>query len=257
METRQEGFPPLVTPWPGAFVSVKERTTSTMDDALQLARAGCPSGTVAAAQYQEKGRGRLPGRSWLSAPGESLLATVILRVSDLGYSLAELPLRAGLAMAAGIEDAAGIPVEIKWPNDIVSGRGAPAAGRKLAGLLCEAHGDAALVGFGVNIAQVSFPRQIALTACSLFQVCGRAVSTGVLLSAILQRLKSAPADGEWQERLSERLHRRGESVRVSLLGTGRILEGILRGLDEKGRLVLEVSGGRMETVAQGELLTFP
>ena len=257
METSRASSASMVTPWPDAFVSLKQRTTSTMDDARELVRAGCPTGTVAVADYQEKGRGRVPGRTWISPPRESLLATVVLRIPDLGYALEELPLRAGVAVALGIEDSAGIAVEIKWPNDVVAARGMPAAGRKLAGLLCEAHGDAALVGFGVNCAQASFPDEIALTACSLSQVCGRIPPPSSLLSAILVRLKAAGSHSGWQEDARARLHRRGQAVRVDLVGSGRTLQGILRDIDERGRLVLELSNGRREHVTQGELLTSP
>ena len=40
--------------------------------------------------------GRVPGRSWISSPGESLLATVVLRVPELGFPLrgASAPRRA-------------------------------------------------------------------------------------------------------------------------------------------------------------------
>jgi BirA family transcriptional regulator, biotin operon repressor / biotin---[acetyl-CoA-carboxylase] ligase len=257
METSRGSSLPLVTPWPDAWVSLKRRTTSTMDDALQLARAGCPTGTVAAADYQEKGRGRVPGRTWLSRPGESLLATVVLRTAELGYALAELPLRAGVAVALGIEDAAGIAVEIKWPNDLVAARGMPAAGRKLAGLLCEAHGDTALVGLGVNCAQTSFPEEITRAACSLFQVSGRMLSASVVLSAVLHRLKAAAANEGWRDDLRARLYRRGQPVRVDLIGPGRTLQGILQDVDDQGRLVLELNDGRREIVTQGELLTSP
>ena len=245
------------TPWPGASVHFRERTSSTMDDARELARAGCPTGTVVAADYQEKGRGRVPGRIWISLPGQSLLATVVLRVAELGYDLEELPLRAGAAVALGIEDAAGIPVEIKWPNDVVAAPGLPARGRKLAGILCESDGKAALVGFGVNCAQASFPDEIARTACSLFQVCGRFPPLPSLLSAVLMRLHSSPVENSWLEDVRRRLHGLGTSVRVALIGTGRTVEGTLRDIDDRGRLVLGLSDGRRETVAQGELLTCP
>jgi BirA family biotin operon repressor/biotin-[acetyl-CoA-carboxylase] ligase len=257
METSRGSSLPLQTPWPGAFVSWKRRTISTMDDALLLARAGCPTGTVAAADSQEKGRGRIAGRNWISAPGESLLATVVLRIPELGYALEELPLRAGLAVALGIEDAAGIPVEIKWPNDVVAPPALPSAGRKLAGLRCEAHGDAALVGFGVNCFQRSFPDEIARTACSLFQLSGRVLAVSSLLSAILVRLKDAAAAAGWRDELRARLHRRGQIVRVDPIGAGRTLQGIVRDIDDRGRLVLELSDGRRETVTQGELPTAP
>jgi BirA family biotin operon repressor/biotin-[acetyl-CoA-carboxylase] ligase len=257
METSRGSPPALPTPWPDAFVTLKTRTTSTMDDARELARAGCPTGTVAAADYQEKGRGRVPGRTWISPPGESLLATVVLRIPELGYPLRELPLRAGVAVALGIEDAAGISVEIKWPNDVVAGRGVPEAGRKIAGLLCEAYGDAALVGFGVNRAQSFFPDEISRTACSLFQLTGRRLQNPALLASILARLKAASLLDTWQDIARARLHCRGEAVHVDLLGSGRTLSGIVRDIDDRGRLVLELSDGRRETVEQGELLTFP
>jgi BirA family transcriptional regulator, biotin operon repressor / biotin---[acetyl-CoA-carboxylase] ligase len=226
-----------------------------MDDALEMARAGCPTGTVAAAGHQEKGRGRVPGRTWISPPEESLLATVVLRVPEMGFPLEELPLRAGVAAALGIEDAARIGVQIKWPNDVMSPDGGLSANRKLAGLLCEAHGDAALVGIGVNCTQSSFPDEIAGTACSLLQCCGRKILPPVVLSAFLSRLMEAAGRGGWQAQMRVRLHNRGRRVRAELLGSGRIVEGVLRDIDESGRLVLELSDGRLEILAHGELLT--
>lgn len=228
-----------------------------MDDAREMARAGCPTGTVAAAGHQEKGRGRVPGRTWISPPNESLLATVVLRVPEMGFPLEELPLRAGVAAALGIEDAAGMGVQIKWPNDLMSPDDGPWADRKLAGLLCEAHGDAALVGIGVNCSQSSFPDEIAGTACSLLQWCGRTIPPSVVLSAFLSRLKEAAGREGWQEQMRGRLHNRGRLVRVDLLGSGRIVEGVLRDIDERGRLVLELSDGRLETLSHGELTTIP
>ncbi len=249
-----------VTPWPGASVFFKDRTSSTMDDALEMARAGCPTGTVAAAGHQEKGRGRVQGRTWISAPEESLLATVVLRVPEMGFPLEELPLRAGVAAALGLEDAAGIGVQIKWPNDVMAPDGDLNANRKIAGLLCEAHGDAAhgdaaLVGLGVNCSQSSFPDEIAGTACSLLQCCGRTILPPVVLSAFLSRLMEVCGSRGWQAQMRVRLHNRGRHVRVDLLGSGRIVEGVLRDIDEQGRLVLELSDGRLSTLSHGELVT--
>jgi len=228
-----------------------------MDDARELARAGCPEGTVAVSDYQEKGRGRVPGRTWISPPKESLLATVVLSIPALGYDLEELPLRAGVAVALGIEDAAGIAVHIKWPNDVLAGPGSAAAGRKIAGILCEALGGTAFVGFGVNRVQASFPDEIARSACSLFQVCGRVLPAGALLSAILVRLRSSSAGTTWQDQVRARLHRRGEDVRLDLIGSGRTVQGKLLDIDQRGRLVLGLSDGSRLAVSQGELLPSP
>jgi BirA family biotin operon repressor/biotin-[acetyl-CoA-carboxylase] ligase len=257
MQTSRGSDGQLISPWPGALVHVRERTLSTMDDALALARDGCPTGTVVIARFQERGRGRVPGRTWLSPPGQSLLATLVLGIRDLGYPLEQLPLRAGIAVALALEDATGISVGIKWPNDVVAGADTPFEGRKLAGLLCEAHGDAALVGFGVNCTQDSFPPEIERTACSILQVSGRTIPLQDLCASILGRLKNAGDLAAWQELLRGRLYRRGQAVRVDLLGSGKVVEGVLRDVDDKGRLVIELSDGRLQAVAQGELLPSP
>lgn len=243
METSQG----IANPWEGAPITVVERTSSTMDDAALLARADCPTGTVVVAGFQEKGRGRVPGRSWISPAWESLLATVVVRIAGLGFPLPELPLRAGVAVALAVEESAGIPVEIKWPNDLVVG------GKKLAGLLCETRGDAALIGFGVNCAQTTFPPDLTDTACSLFQLCGRAMPVFPLLAAILSRLKTSLSDPAWRGKLHTRLSLRGQWVSVDLLGSGRTVEGILRDVDEEGRLVLQLGDGQTARIRQGEI----
>ncbi len=191
----------IVTPWEGAAVYLKEGTHSTMDDALAFARAGSPAGTTVVAGLQEGGRGRAPGRVWVSAAWESLLATVVLRRAG-SPPPSQLPLRAGLAVSLAVEEAAGITVAIKRPNDILW------EGRKLAGILCESRGDILLVGIGVNCLQLSFPPEIAQSACSLRQACGREISPLELLPLLLARLKGSLEDPQWREKVSERLLKR-------------------------------------------------
>jgi BirA family transcriptional regulator, biotin operon repressor / biotin---[acetyl-CoA-carboxylase] ligase len=247
METRA----PIENPWPGAPIRVLERTSSTMDDALALAGEGCPTGSVVVAGYQDKGRGRVPGRSWVSPPGESLLATVVVRSADMGFALAEFPLRAGVAAALAVQDVAGLRADIRWPNDLLVG------GKKLAGLLCEAHGDVVLAGFGINSAQTVFPPDIAGEACSIAQATGTAASVFALLEAVLRRLREILTDDGWRRKLNDRLYARGARVTVDLLGSGRTVEGIVREVDETGCLVLLQPDGRLLHVAQGELRKAP
>jgi BirA family transcriptional regulator, biotin operon repressor / biotin---[acetyl-CoA-carboxylase] ligase len=237
----------IVNPWTDARVIWKERTSSTMDDARALAREGCAAGTVVMAGFQEKGRGRVPGRTWLSPAGQSLLATVILDIPGLGFPLSELPLRAGVAAAEAVEDASGVRGEIKWPNDLV------VDGRKLAGLLCETHAGSALVGVGINCAQAAFPPEISGSACSLFQLCGRAVLPETLLAALLIRLKEEVEGHAWRERLLARLYRLGGPVRVCMPGSDMVVEGTVRGVDARGGLELLLSDGRCRTLYQGEI----
>jgi BirA family transcriptional regulator, biotin operon repressor / biotin---[acetyl-CoA-carboxylase] ligase len=250
METRADAADPgpgITNPWPGAPVRVLESTGSTMDDAAALAREGAPTGTAVVAGFQTRGRGRVPGRRWVSPPWESLMATVVIRVPDLGYPLAELPLRAGVALCRGIEDAAGVTLRLKWPNDVMLD------GKKLAGLLCEARGDAALVGFGVNCRQESFHPELSGTSCSLHQARGTEVPLFPLLECIMSRLKGIAADDSWLAELRRRLHGRGSVVTVDLLGSGSTMEGTLVDVDDQGRLVLALGDGRQVAIAQGEI----
>src|SRR6266404_4108544 len=64
---------------PGRAVHWFPSIDSTMTVAAQLAREGCPSGTVVVADQQTAGMGR-HGRSWHSEPGAGLYVSVVLRL---------------------------------------------------------------------------------------------------------------------------------------------------------------------------------
>ncbi|MGA2615719.1 MAG: biotin--[acetyl-CoA-carboxylase] ligase [Spirochaetia bacterium] len=232
-------------PWSGASVFIRERTVSTMDDARELALSGCPEGTVVVAGFQQKGRGRAPGRSWHSPPWESLMATVVLDADAFGFPLAQLPLRAAVAACLAVEDTGVLP-GIKWPNDLVANE------KKLAGILCEMCGPSALVGLGVNCMQKAFPPDLADSACSIYQVTGREASPLSLLPRILVRLKDTLDDILWREKLLARLAFRGQRVRVTLPENSP-LEGILQEVDQQGRLVLQDDAGFLQVLSTGEL----
>lgn len=234
-------------PWRGSPVFVRERVSSTMDHARELAVGGCAAGTVVVAGYQEKGRGRAPGRSWISRPWESLLATLILDSRALGFPVGQLPLRAAVAACCAVERVSGADPQIKWPNDLMHG------GRKLAGILCETCGSSVLVGMGVNCTQRTFPPELSGRVSSILLASGREVSPLVLLPAVLSSMKQIIHDGLWREKLLERLASRGAWVSVSNAQAGSAASGIVRDVDEEGRLVLEDSNGALVTVSQGEI----
>lgn len=132
-------------------------TVSTNIDA----RDGAP-GDVFTADYQTCGRGRLDHR-WLSPAGTNLLMSAVVGVEGMDpVSVSTLPLTAGLAVIKAMPaEVRGEKVSLKWPNDILLGR------RKLAGILCERHGDIVVVGIGVNVKKQEFPPEIAERATFL------------------------------------------------------------------------------------------
>ncbi|MDQ4057909.1 MAG: biotin--[acetyl-CoA-carboxylase] ligase [Actinomycetota bacterium] len=137
----------------GRYRRVYDSIDSTNLDALRWAtEEGAVEGSLVVSDVQTAGRGRW-GRSWVSAPGTSLLFSVVLRPRvpiDAGL----LTTAAGLAVADGIQSASGLVTMLKWPNDVL------VAGRKVAGILVEAHtgslagdaaGNAVVVGAGINL----------------------------------------------------------------------------------------------------------
>ncbi len=102
-------------------------------------------GIVIIAQRQNGGRGQ-HGRRWESPPGGLYLSAVLENVrADVRDRTALL---AGVATVEAMEKL--LPLQIRWPNDVVTH-----SGKKLAGILCEAisQGDrwAVVVGIGVNV----------------------------------------------------------------------------------------------------------
>jgi BirA family biotin operon repressor/biotin-[acetyl-CoA-carboxylase] ligase len=102
-------------------------------------------GTVALAEHQTAGRGRL-GRIWVDEPGTGLAMSVVLRPPPPVARWPELTLVAAEAVRAAI----GPKAAIKEPNDVL------VDGRKVAGILAEAT-DHVVLGIGVNICAAPWP----------------------------------------------------------------------------------------------------
>src|SRR5512146_196733 len=95
-------------------------TGSTNSDALAAARSGAPHGSVYFADEQQAGRGR-GNHAWHSVAGEGLYVSVLLRPDVTAARLPLLPLAAGLAAAEAIKSVAALPVDLRWPNDLLIG----------------------------------------------------------------------------------------------------------------------------------------
>lgn len=168
-----------------------ERVASTNDVALALASAGASSGTAVLADLQEAGRGRL-GRTWWSPPGAGMYLSVVISTDGLGAHVPLLTLAAGVALATALRDVSGLPVELKWPNDVVIGR----PWRKLAGILCEATTagaagagpEAVVIGMGMNLQRSAYPPAIADRATSVAEECDQSISRAAFVAATLQAL---------------------------------------------------------------------
>jgi len=224
------------------------RAGSTNTLAMEAASAGAPEGSVFLAEQQTAGRGR-GSNLWHSAQSDGIYCSVILRPPLPPSEALTLSLAAGLAVKAAIEESGfPIPVDLKWPNDVLIGS------RKVCGILTEMSAEATRVrhiaaGIGINVNQRSFPGELAGSAVSLQMVTGSEWSRVELCAALLkalgreyQRLLTGPeAHAETLQRFeASSSSARGSWVRVEENGQ---FEGTTEGLDPQGFLRVRTAEG--------------
>jgi BirA family biotin operon repressor/biotin-[acetyl-CoA-carboxylase] ligase len=157
-----------------------ESTPSTQ----RLLTPGAAEGTVAVADEQTKGRGRL-GRRWEVAAGTSVLCSVQLRPAVDASSFPQLTVLGAEACADGIRVVTGLEPTLKHPNDVLI------AGRKVAGVLGESSDDRVVLGAGinVNVPEDELPVDVRLPATSLLAETGEPVDRIELLVEFLAALE--------------------------------------------------------------------
>ena len=219
---------------------------STNDVALKLAHSGAPEGTLVVAEVQTAGRGRR-GNRWDSPEG-GLWMSLILRPGFASVRRPGISLVSATAVARALHAVSGLPVRLKWPNDVHIGH------RKIAGVMVEAAGDALVVGIGVNvnIPEDDLPTPRYYEATSLLSETGRLWDRSELVGRVLDAFESRYADyaagdlvralDEWRE-LSLVL---GEMVAVTCGPLS--FEGSVVGIDEDGAIIVRLPDGRQERV---------
>ncbi|WP_052166039.1 biotin--[acetyl-CoA-carboxylase] ligase [Cupriavidus sp. WS] len=242
----------------GWALGAVDETGSTNAD-LMLASRAAPwgeAGTLRLTYNQTAGRGR-QGRPWQGQAG--LTFSVALPLPLAPSQLSGLSLAVGLALAEALADhdaRLGAAVRLKWPNDLQIG------GRKLAGILIESVPAGprrvwAVIGIGLNLVrdaqmEAALGRELAGVAEYL-----PAPDPTALLAAVLNRLAAMRAafiaDGfaPMAPRWSARDAFRDQPVR--LLHDGQVqAEGLARGVDGDGHLLLETAAG-LERISSGEV----
>jgi BirA family biotin operon repressor/biotin-[acetyl-CoA-carboxylase] ligase len=236
-----------------------ETVGSTNDVCSAQASAGRCEGFVAVADEQTAGRGRR-GHTWFSPPGSGLYVSVVLApataTTDPARATTLLTLAAGVALAEGIEQASGLRIDLKWPNDLQVSR------RKLGGILAESSGagdrdGTIVVGYGINVRPTAFPPELRERATSLESELGRAIDRHHLLAETLAALSRRYEDllaGRFDAILDawRRLAPGASGARVTWTTTAGASTGVTAGIDDRGALLVR-TGDRMERIASGEV----
>ena len=242
-------------PW-AETVQVLDSIDSTNNYLKRLAAMGAPEGTVAIAEEQTAGRGRL-GRSFSSRKGVGLYFSVLLRPQLPPERLMHLTCAVAVAVCDAIEEAAGFRPGIKWINDLV------ARGRKLCGILAElaltqgGQVDYAVVGIGINCAQEpeDFDPAIRDMAGSLAMIAGRPIDRTALAAACVRAMERLSADlsdsAGYLARYRADCITLGSRIQV-IRGDSR-RPGQALDIREDGGLVVQYTDGTIETVQSGEV----
>ena len=227
-------------------IHVRFAVDSTNTVLAERLRAGAAAPELCTAEVQTAGRGR-QGRRWVSGLGQSLVLSVSWRFAAPSDGLSGLSLAVGVALVEALAAGGFEPMMLKWPNDLVIDD------RKLAGILVEAShsgsGSVACVvgvGFNLDLAPAS-PGRIDQPWTDFAREFGRVPARNPLASQTANAILDAceqyrvhgldPFAARWPE------HDALRGRRVHVWSGGAPIEGMARGIDRDGALLVEHAAG--------------
>jgi BirA family biotin operon repressor/biotin-[acetyl-CoA-carboxylase] ligase len=250
---------------------------STNSLAMRLAQERPEEGLVVLANSQTAGRGR-QGRSWVDAPGCSILSSTLLRPLFPPHLLVMV---ASLAVVEAIVQTCGVQASIKWPNDVLL------EGRKVSGILIETGHDPggrlfAVLGIGVNVngqvrgrvEQKGVEVELSTIATTLEMACGYPVQREQFLAHLLLSLENdylalqeeatEPPGATPFEKPVARLIRERWQNSLSTLGStikvhqgDSVVEGVAEAVNDTGALLLRRRSGELVCITWGVVEHFP
>lgn len=215
---------------------------STNNYAAKLLSEGkITHGTVILADKQTAGKGQR-GNTWQSGSEKQFICSVFLETAFLSV---ERYWYLNLAVANAVRTiiAAYIPdlPQIKWPNDILVNN------KKVAGILIETHWNAGkihgvVVGVGINIhSEKALSRGGALSEST--ENVPEPLEMARLFTGNLEIQFDLLRKGDWNSIMQEYLQHLWMLNQTSEVEIdGQTTNGVIRGLNENGNLLLETAG---------------
>lgn len=242
-------------PWADRF-HYFNTVDSTNNYLKRQALLGAPHGTVAVADCQTGGKGRL-GRSFQSPGGVGIYLSMLLRPDCPQEQLMHLTCAVGTAMCDALEEAAGVRPGIKWTNDLVCEK------RKLSGILVELLNDTrgklcVIIGIGVNCCQqlTDFPEELRDRAGSLAMVTGRRIDRPKVAAAMMEALANMDRNLlSGKEAMLEQYRRDCVTLgqKISVVRGDEIRHGTALDIGDDGDLIVRFDDGHTEAVSSGEV----
>ncbi len=244
--------PDIPFPWlfgeRASLIHYHPELDSTMNQAKELARAGCPPYTVVITDRQTQGRGRLQ-RVWQSEKG-GLYFSMVLRPSLTPKEAPLVNFAVALDLVLALEECCGIVARVKWPNDVLVDE------RKIAGILSQMEFEADQITFiniGVGVNLNNRPEEVDKPAVSALQLTGRSVDRVRVLSTFLDLFEKRMSAFSRQEvTLAWKARTVTLGRRVTVATVRDTYEGLAVDIDEDGGLILETADGVRQTIFYGD-----
>ena len=219
-----------------------ESLPSTNSELIEMSKKNAKSWTVVYTFRQSNGKG-YAGNQWSSEPDKNLAVSVLIK-SVLSYDELIYFNQWLCYSDANYLSQFSDEIYVKWPNDIII------QNKKVCGILIETHKSDnelnIISGIGVNVNQTNF--QNLEKAVSLKNQTQKEFDLKEILSGLLTELKN---NYEWVEAkdwekiknlYNQRLFRVNQ---ISLFKKEeKEFQGIIRGIDKFGQLMVETSDGK-------------
>jgi len=202
-------------------------------------------GTVIMADNQFAGRGQQES-VWQTQAGKNISTSIYLKPSFLPL---DKQFYLNMAVSLAVSDALScfVPdgIKVKWPNDMYY------RDKKLGGILIEntltgASIRSSVIGIGLNVNQEEFSESISQKATSVIQILQKDVPLMDIMAKIfmfLEKYYLILRAGKYSILQNDYLAKL-YNLNVSSLYKqhGEIFEGMIRGVEDSGRLMVEIRG---------------
>jgi BirA family biotin operon repressor/biotin-[acetyl-CoA-carboxylase] ligase len=243
----------------GRTWSYQTETNSTQNVARELTTQGATEGHLVLAETQTAGRGRF-GRAWHSPKGKGIWMSFILQPKVPVSAISQITLLIAVSLCKTLREVSGLPIGIKWPNDLLID------GKKISGILLEGLLEEerivsiiAGVGISVNLDAEDYPDELKTIAQSLKMAnAEQPIARERILATFMNTFEAMYDD--FQQNGFETVRQLWEQWSVTLAKHVQIkqvnqtLAGYAVGIDEQGALRLQMENGETVTCYSGDLV---
>lgn len=214
-------------------------------------------GDIIIADEQLKGRGRMD-KIFYSPKESGIYMTFVLKENIFPDSIKLLSLGISNAVCRAIEEETGIIPELTW-NDIRVGE------KKVCGILTEysvevetGKAEYLIVGIGINVNNTEFPKELRDKVTSLRIFSGQEINRKNLIISILNEIEKIVQNKKYISQRKKILYEYMEKTKllnkkVEVKVIDKKIIGTVRGINDRGGLIIIKENGRKEIIYNGEL----